>query len=131
MPVVLVVDDELDLLAALSDALNAEGWKVLVAGASRDALTAARSCAVDVVLCDLLLDGEDGRTVKEAFARDRGLRRIPFVFMTASLPEAHKLSHEPLIEKPFGLSALVTVLEGALPADRDCADLIGGAPEAG
>lgn len=131
MPVVLVVDDELDLLAALSDALNAEGWKVLVAGASRHALTAARSCPVDVVLCDLLLDGEDGRTVKEAFARERELRRIPFVFMTASLLEAHKLSSEPIIEKPFRLSRLVTVLEGALPPDRNRAGLLGGAPGPG
>jgi CheY-like chemotaxis protein len=131
MPVVLVVDDELDLLAALSDALNAEGWRVLVAGGPGDALDAARSCPVDVVLCDLLLDGADGRTVKEAFAREHGLRRIPFVFMTASLLEAHKFSAEPIVEKPFRLHDLLAVLEGRLPADRDGSDLRGGAPGLG
>ncbi|HVV48808.1 MAG TPA: response regulator [Polyangia bacterium] len=117
MPVVLVVDDELDLLAALSDALNDEGWRVLVASSARAALSAARSCTVDVVLCDLLLHGEDGRSVKEAFGRDRGLRRVPFVFMTASLLEAQRLSAERVIEKPFRVHQVVEALAGRLPGE--------------
>jgi CheY-like chemotaxis protein len=109
MPVVLVVDDEPDLLVALCDALTDEGWKVLVAGSAATALGVARSNAVDVVLCDLLLHGEDGRELKNQFARDGALGRLPFVFMTAAIREGSRLT-EPVIEKPFTVAALLEVL---------------------
>jgi len=64
MAVVLVVDDEPDLLVALGDALDDEGWQVLVADSAATALGMARSNRVDIVLCDLLLHGEDGRELK-------------------------------------------------------------------
>jgi CheY-like chemotaxis protein len=113
MPVVLVVDDEPDLLVALGDALVDEGWQVLVAGSAATALDVARSNAVNVVLCDLLLHGEDGRELKREFARDPELRRLPFVFMTASIREGSRLGG-PVIEKPFTVAALVEVLERVL-----------------
>jgi CheY-like chemotaxis protein len=129
MPVVLVVDDEIDLLAALSDALTAEGWRVLVATAPEAAFTAARSCPVDVVLCDLLLRGEDGRMVKEAFDRDGRLQRVPFVFMTASLRGAQMCCGEPVIEKPFRVAEVVEALARRLPGGDP--SLGGRAPIAG
>jgi CheY-like chemotaxis protein len=110
MPVVLVVDDEPDLLIALGDALGDEGWQVLVADSAARALLVARSNAVDVVLCDLLLHGDDGRELKKQFARDRELRSLPFVFMTASIREGSGLSG-PVIEKPFTIATLIEVLE--------------------
>jgi CheY-like chemotaxis protein len=129
MPVVLVVDDEIDLLTALSDALSAEGWRVLVASAPEAAFSAARSCPVDVVLCDLLLRGEDGRMLKAAFDRDGRLRRVPFVFMTASLRGQQLCCGEPVIEKPFRVAEVVEVLARRLPGGSH--DLPGRAPFAG
>ena len=117
MPVVLVVDDEPDLLIALGDALSDEGWQVLVAASASSALAVARSNAVDVVLCDLLLPGEDGRELKKEFGRDGALGKLPFVFMTASIREGNRLT-EPVIEKPFTVGALVEVLERQVPGDR-------------
>jgi DNA-binding response OmpR family regulator len=38
MGVVLVVDDDLDLLAALGDLLSDAGWKVLVAASASSAI---------------------------------------------------------------------------------------------
>jgi CheY-like chemotaxis protein len=109
MPVVLVVDDEPDLLVALGDALSDEGWQVLVAASASTALGVARSNVVDVVLCDLLMHGEDGRALKREFARDRALARLPFVFMTASVREGSRLT-DPVVEKPFTVATLVEVL---------------------
>jgi CheY-like chemotaxis protein len=117
MAVVLVVDDEPDLLVALGDALSDEGWQVLVADSAATALGVARSNAVDIVLCDLLLHGEDGRELKREFAGDDALEKLPFVFMTASIREGSQLT-EPVIEKPFTVSALVEVLEREVPGRR-------------
>ncbi len=104
-------------LIALGDALVDEGWQVLVAGSPSTALEVARSNAVDVVLCDLLLQGEDGRELKNEFARDPALRSLPFVFMTASIREGSRLGG-PVIEKPFTVAALVEVLERELPGGK-------------
>jgi CheY-like chemotaxis protein len=128
MAVVLVVDDEPDLLVALGDALSDEGWQVLVANSAATALGAARSKAIDVVLCDLLLHGEDGRELKREFARDDALERVPFVFMTASIREGSQLT-DPVIEKPFTVAALLEVLEHQVPGRRFT--LGGPAPDAG
>jgi CheY-like chemotaxis protein len=80
-----------------------------VAASASTALGVARSNAVDVVLCDLLMHGEDGRELKEEFARDRALARLPFVFMTASVREGSRLT-DPVVEKPFTVATLVEVL---------------------
>jgi len=117
MAVVLVVDDEPDLLVALGDALSDEGWQVLVADSAATALGVARSNAVDVVLCDLLLQGEDGRQLKREFAGDDVLGKLPFVFMTASIREGTQLT-DPVIEKPFTVAALVEVLAREVPEGR-------------
>jgi CheY-like chemotaxis protein len=117
MAVVLVVDDEPDLLVALGDALSDEGWQVLVADSAATALGVARSNAVDVVLCDLLLQGEDGRQLKREFASDDVLGKLPFVFMTASIREGTQLT-DPVIEKPFTVAALVEVLAREVPEGR-------------
>jgi CheY-like chemotaxis protein len=129
MAVVLVVDDEADLLVALGDALGDEGWKVLVASSAATAIGMARANLVDVVLCDLLLHGEDGREVKREFAGDGALGRVPFVFMTASIREGSQLT-DPVIEKPFTVAALVELLERQVPEGRRFA-LGEPAPDAG
>jgi CheY-like chemotaxis protein len=128
MAVVLVVDDEPDLLVALGDALSDEGWQVLVADSAARALGIARSNSVDVVLCDLLLHGEDGRELRREFGDDDTLGRVPFVFMTASIREGSQL-RDPVIEKPFTVAALVEVLEREIPGRRVA--LGGSAPDAG
>jgi len=128
MAVVLVVDDEPDLLVALGDALSDEGWQVLVADSAARALEVARSNSVDVVLCDLLLHGEDGRELRKEFSGDDTLGRVPFVFMTASIREGSQL-RDPVIEKPFTVAALVEVLEREIPGRRVA--LGGSAPDAG
>jgi CheY-like chemotaxis protein len=127
MAVVLVVDDEPDLLVALGDALSDEGWQVLVADSAATALGVARANPVDVVLCDLLLHGEDGRELKREFAGDRALGRVPFVFMTASIREGSQL-RDPVIEKPFTVAALVEILAREVPGRAGAPG--GAAPDA-
>src|SRR5438045_9756527 len=56
MPRVLVVEDDADILAAITEALTEEGWDVVPAPTAIEAMSAAQSAAVDVVLCDVLLD---------------------------------------------------------------------------
>jgi CheY-like chemotaxis protein len=115
MASVLVVEDDRDILCALEEALRSEGWEVVTAASAEEASTAGRSRAIDVVLCDVLLDdGNTGRHVEEAFARQPGLNHVPFAFMTASPREANRLSDHFVLRKPFATSEVVKLLNHAL-----------------
>ena len=79
MPTVLVVDDNSDIVSAVSEALTEEGWDVVAVLSAKEATPAAQSRKIDVVLCDVLLgDGTDGPDLREyvcpAGARTDSLR---------------------------------------------------------
>src|SRR4051812_6863226 len=82
--VVLVVDDDADVLFALSETLRDAGWKVLRARSVADALNRASRFHVDVILTDVLMPREDGVALQAALRREPRLRSVPIVFMTAS-----------------------------------------------
>lgn len=117
MSTVLVVDDDLDLLAAMAEALTEEGWGMVAAPSAQEAMRAVREREIDIVLCDVFLsEGGDGRALKEALARDGRACRLPFVFMTASVPQVWNADGERILCKPFRIPDLVEFLRGALDA---------------
>lgn len=117
MGVVLVVDDDFDFLAVLSDALTDEGWKVLVAASASAALRAARSCRVDVVLTDVVMPFGDGQTLESAFRSDPLLESIPFVFMSGATGYVQELRGARVLVKPFKVEEAATMLNSCLPPD--------------
>jgi two-component system sensor kinase FixL len=115
--VVLVVDDDFDFLAALSDTLTEEGWKVLVAGSASAAVRAARSCRVDVVLTDVMMPFGDGQTLEGAFKGEPLLKDVPFVFMSGAASYVRGLSDARVLVKPFNAREAVAMLKSCLPKD--------------
>jgi len=112
------VEDNLDILTAVEEALAGEGWEVVAAASAEEDSVAGRAGGIDLVLCDILLnDGRNGRTVKEAFAAELGLGHLPFAFMTASPREAIRLTDQHVLRKPFGTSEVVAFLNQALGAE--------------
>ena len=61
-PHLLIVDDSADVTGALRILFEETGHDVSVAGSIRDAISVARSRAVDVMLLDLTLPDGDGLT---------------------------------------------------------------------
>jgi CheY-like chemotaxis protein len=115
MGVVLVVDDDFEFLAVLSDTLTDEGWKVLVAGSASAAVRAARSCRVDVVLTDVMMPFGDGQTLEDAFKDDPLLKGVPFVFMSGAARYVRELSDARVLVKPFKAEEVVAMLNSCLP----------------
>jgi CheY-like chemotaxis protein len=77
MRVVLVVDDDKDLLAVLSEALAMEGWTVLAAPSASSALKTALSISVDVVLTDLVMPNQDGWSLGTLLGGPQPCERLP------------------------------------------------------
>lgn len=117
MGVVLVVDDDFDFLAVLSDTLTDEGWKVLVASSASAALRAARSGLVDVVLTDVVMPFGDGQTLESTFRSDPRLKDVPFVFMSASTRNVRELRDARVLVKPFKAQEVLAMLRSCLPSD--------------
>jgi DNA-binding response OmpR family regulator/DNA-binding CsgD family transcriptional regulator len=80
--VVLIVDDVLDNLAVLHDALDESGFVVLIAQDGATALATAAQAQPDVILLDAIMPGLDGFEVCRRLKQELVTRHIPVIFMT-------------------------------------------------
>lgn len=87
--VVLVVDDTLDTLALLHDALVESGYTVLVADNGQSALQISQEATPDIVLLDALMPGMDGFEVCRKLKQNLITRHIPVIFMTGLTESEH------------------------------------------
>lgn len=82
LPHVLIVDDVLDNLAVLHDALDESGYNVLVAQNGRSALEIAKSAQPSVILLDAMMPEMDGFEVCKRLKTSIVTSHIPVIFMT-------------------------------------------------
>jgi len=109
---VLIVDDEEDIRAVLEARLEAAGFQVLTAASGMDALERIRANPPDLVVHDFMLPDITGLDVCALVKRDRRLRRIPFILLTArSQPQdrltAAALGADAYLNKPLNADELL------------------------
>ncbi|WHZ17557.1 MAG: diguanylate cyclase/phosphodiesterase (GGDEF & EAL domains) with PAS/PAC sensor(s) [Nitrospira sp.] len=78
---VLVVDDDPDIVLALQDFLDHDGYRVSVAGTCADALLQARAHQYNAVLLDLGLPDGDGSSVLRTLQEQQP--QLPVIILTA------------------------------------------------
>jgi CheY-like chemotaxis protein len=89
---VLAIDDDPHSRQLISTTLGAEGIDVTTAANGVDGLKVARSGAVDLIICDLLMPDLDGFDVIAALHNDPTTRGIPVVVLSAhTLTDADKI----------------------------------------
>lgn len=88
---VLIVDDTPDNLALLSDALDAQGYMVLVALDGQSALNRIQRRRPDLILLDALMPGLDGFETCRRLKAEPESADIPVLFMTALTESEHVL----------------------------------------
>jgi len=81
---VLIVEDHEENRTLLGMLLEANGYRVTVAGDGLEALAAARRDPPDVVVSDALMPNMDGFALCRAWMQDAALRPIPFIFYSAT-----------------------------------------------
>lgn len=120
METILIVDDELDVLALATNILKAEGYTLLTTGDPREALRIARSRPepLDLLLTDVVMPGMNGR---ELAGRLRVFRPgIKVLFMSAYSAETVEnygirlAPGEPFLVKPFAVADLAGKVRGVL-----------------
>ena len=110
-PYVLVVDDDPDVLDALTDALGLEGY--LVRGA-RDGIEALRIIGEhrpDLIVTDLMMPTMTGFELLGALHENPETARIPTLIITAARnTDALRSGPAKILEKPLDLDALLRAI---------------------
>jgi two-component system KDP operon response regulator KdpE len=106
---VLVVDDEPQILRALSINLRARGYEVVLAADGRQALAAAAGSPPDLVVLDLGLPDLDG---VEVIAGLRGWTTVPILVLSGRSDSVDKVEAldagaDDYVTKPFGMDELL------------------------
>jgi len=117
---VLIVDDmdvNLDLLEAR---LKGSGYEVTSAGNGVEALERLKRGSIDIIISDILMPGMDGFQLCRECKTDETLRKIPFVFYTATYTDkkdeefALSLGAARFIVKPMDSKRFIEIIEGIL-----------------
>jgi CheY-like chemotaxis protein len=108
-PRLLVVDDDLELCESMADALTDAGYEAVTAPDGLRALRLSRDVqAPRLILLDLMMPDMNGWQFREQQLRDRTMRDIPVVVMTASRDlRRHPVQADAFLFKPFTLDDLL------------------------
>jgi len=115
---ILVVDDRQEDRYLLEVMLKSKGNAVAAAENGADALKKLQENPVDIIISDILMPVMDGFQFCRACKSDAVLRKIPFIFYTATYSSkkdeefALSLGADRFIVKPTELKAFLEILEG-------------------
>ncbi|MGB0919058.1 MAG: sigma-54-dependent transcriptional regulator [Holosporaceae bacterium] len=114
---VLVVDDEVDILHAISDLLEDEGYPVCVAATAEAAIEAVAQVPPLAILLDVCLKKTNGFALLQRFLKSHP--HVPVLMMSGHgtlqmAVDALKKGAYDFIEKPFQVERLLTSLKHAL-----------------
>ncbi|QFI69773.1 response regulator [Sinorhizobium alkalisoli] len=113
---ILVVDDDPRIRQMLARYFEDEGYRVSLAGDGREMRDSLETQAIDIILLDLVLPGEDGL----ALARDiRARSDIPIIMLTGRNDVVDRIvgleiGADDYIAKPFHLREVLARLRSAL-----------------
>ena len=119
-PVVVVIEDEIQIRRFVRAALEAEGWQVHEAETAKKGLADAGTRKPDLLIVDLGLPDGDGIDV----IRDvRGWSNVPIIVLSARTNEVDKIAAldagaDDYLAKPFGLGELMARVRANLRRPR-------------
>jgi two-component system, OmpR family, phosphate regulon response regulator PhoB len=113
---ILIVEDDPDMLVLLKRLVKMDGYEPIVASDLSEGLRAATVYHPDLVLLDVMLGHEDGRTLLPALRRKSD---VPVVFLTGRALETDRIAGlrmgaDDYIVKPFSIAELSARIESVL-----------------
>ncbi len=116
---ILIVDDERDIVKALSIRLGASGYQVVSAYDGAQGVFLAHKEKPDLILLDIRMPSGDGFSVAEKLKQTGRTTRIPIIFLTGSSEreaeeKAFALGARFYIKKPYDPEELLDAVKRAL-----------------
>jgi two-component system alkaline phosphatase synthesis response regulator PhoP len=112
MPTILLVDDDEDLVQALSFSLTRNGYNVATAKNGAEAIAVACDLRPHVVLLDVMMPNLDGLTACRGIKTMEQTREIPVIMLTAkgdveTIKAAFKAGANDYVVKPFDMEKVL------------------------
>ncbi|MCX8118697.1 MAG: response regulator transcription factor [Desulfobacterota bacterium] len=118
---ILIIDDERDIVKALTLRLQSKGYRTVVAYDGAQGLFMAHKEKPHLIILDIRMPAGDGFSVVEKLKESKRMGRIPVIFLTGS-PErngedrARELGVRYYIKKPYDPEELLDAVRRALEA---------------
>jgi DNA-binding response OmpR family regulator len=107
---VLVVDDSEELLDIFKLIIEKAGGVIITKTSANDLVSFVQRYRVDMLILDVLLKGNNGRTVCKQLKSNQQTNYFPIVLMSASpeyLVDFKECNADDCIEKPFDIYAVL------------------------
>lgn len=109
---ILIIDDDITIRKLIQHHLQKNDFNILVAEGSESGFKHLRDSKVDLVLCDVTMQGMDGFTFCKKVRENEKFKTLPFVFVTAksSIEDkstALEAGGDDIITKPFDIKELI------------------------
>jgi two-component system sensor histidine kinase/response regulator len=114
---ILLVDDEESLIDIVGSVLGEQGYEVKKSLTAEEALQLCQDYKPDLIICDVRMGEMNGFVMLEKLKTSEKLKKIPFIFLTASDASEDKekglrLGADVYITKPFDIDDFLrTVLK--------------------
>lgn len=114
---ILVIEDDLSILAGLEDNLKLEGYKVITASHGGTGYSLASEEPIDLLLLDIMLPGINGFEICRKIKKEKP--ELPVIMLTAKGAETDMISGldygaDDYITKPFSLTELLARIRAVL-----------------
>lgn len=119
MAKILIIDDDENILDALSLVLTDEGYTIDSLADGNMVFDRIRKFSPNIILLDVLLSGMDGRDICRKLKADPKTKNIPVIMISAH-PSAGRSTMESganaFLPKPFGIDELYKTVSKFLPS---------------
>jgi DNA-binding response OmpR family regulator len=122
-PVILVVDDDLQVQRAMEIMLGHSGYRVLLAGSGQEAIDRVASSRPDLMLLDVMMPEMDGYETTRRIRELAGGDQLPIIFLSVLGGEAESKARGlalgicDCIAKPVKMQDLRRRIEACLEPD--------------
>jgi DNA-binding response OmpR family regulator len=120
-PIILVVDDDLPILALMRTLLREFGFEAVTAESGEQAIAEARARRPAAVLIDRNMPGMSGDELIRALRGEPGFDALPILIISGqsvSPAELATLGADGAILKPFDITALIAQIRSFVSAEQ-------------
>jgi DNA-binding response OmpR family regulator len=117
MSKILVVDDDLDILVVMEILLSMKGFEVDVTAKWENTFEKIRVFKPNLILLDVLISGNDGRTICRQLKSQKDTKDIPIIMFSAHPSAAATIREygaDDFIAKPFDVNDLLAKVNSQL-----------------
>ena len=117
MSKILVIDDDLDILVVMEILLSMKGFEIDVTAKWENTFDKIKNFKPDLILLDVLISGNDGRTLCRQLKSQPDTKHIPIIMFSAHPSAAATINEygaDDFIAKPFDVNDLLAKVNNQL-----------------